>query len=638
MADIEPYKQIKKTNIQEHNDLVAKINEIIDVVNQTNMETIVPKIAKLEQDVSEITANDTVQDGDISSLKTKTAKLEQDVSEITANDTVQNNDISSLKTKTAKLEQDVSGINATDSLQWNDIESMKTDIGTINPKITKMEQDITTINDTDTLQSADIQSLKSKNSEQDSTLATHTGQIDGITKSLVSNVVLMNGTTTGNMKVRVGREDAPSIDSNDYNIQKPTSVELVQGSAPAMVKAQITLSDGTVLVSDDFMFTTEAIGQDVYISSFVFKNGNVDGSISADIGLSNGSTLEANNFVVPTDPNVTTAISDIQGRVTTVENDVSGLKTTVNGHTTAINGLNSDVSGLKTTVNGHTTAINGLNSDVSGLKTTVNGHTASISALDSDVADLQVDKADADNSAQTIVAGSISATNISKGGVSVATVNDIPSVPDISGKADLNNSSQTIIAGTINATNINKGSVAVATVNDIPDISGKVNIAQGSGNAGKVMGINASGNVEPVTISTGEVWEEVDLTNFPKDWTSEDKVRFNLKRVSSNSKTPSSWTNTNIEATFTTYNEAHSNIIELDFSAFNDNILINMSESSNYINVMILDHLTNLYTWNSAGKLFNLKSISFNGGAKSSKSEDVNPRTEHIYKMWRLKK
>lgn len=451
MVNVEPYEYQRKTNLKEHNDLVAKINEIVNVVNQTNMETIAPKVDKLEQDVSVITAKDSVQDSDISSLKTKTAKLEQDVS----------------------------GINATDSLQWIDIETVKTDIGTINPKIAKLEQDVTAIKDIDSLQSNDIKSIKAKNTEQDNTLATHTTEITGLTKSLVSDIALINGTTTGNMKVRIGREDAPSIDSNDYNIQKPTSVELVQGSAPAMVKAQITLSDGTVLVSDDFMFTTEAIGQDVYISSFVFKNGNVAGTISADIGLSNGSTLTANNFAVPTDPNVTSAISDLQGKVTTVENDVSGLKTTVNGHTTAINGLNTDVSGLKTTVNGHTTAIN---------------------ALDRDVADLQIDKADANNSNQSIVAGSISATNITKGGVNVATVNDIPSVPDISGKADLNNSSQIIVAGTINATNINKNGVAVATTNDI---SAKVNIAQGTNNAGKVLAIGTDGNVTPTEVHTG---------------------------------------------------------------------------------------------------------------------------------------
>ena len=502
MVNVEPYEYQKKTNLKEHNDLVAKINEIVDVINNTNLDTITPKITKLEQDVSEITAKDGVQD----------------------------NDISSLKTKTAKLETDVSVINDTDSLQWQDIESVKGDIGTITQKITKLEQDVTDINTTDAVQNTDIGNLKAKDSEHDSHLGTIDTEINGITKSLVSDVAILTGTTNGNVKVRIGRMDTPSIVSNDYNIQKPTSVELVQGSAPAMVKAQITLSDGTVLVSDDFMFTTEAIGQDVYISSFVFKNGNVAGTISADIGLSNGSTLTANNFAVPTDPNVTSSISDIQGRLTTVENDTDGLKTTVNGHTTAINDLNSDVSGLKTTVNGHTTAINGLNSDVSGLKTTVNGHTTAINTLDSDVTNLMMTKADVDNTNQSIVAGSISATNIKKGGVNVATVNDIPVVPDISSKADLNNSSQTIIAGTINATNINKNGVAVATSNDIPDISGKVDIAQGTANAGKVLGIGSDGNVTPTEVSAGgEVWEELNLSNFPRNWVDGDQVRITTR-------------------------------------------------------------------------------------------------------------
>lgn len=423
MVDIEPYKYQKVTNIKEHNDIVAKINEIVDVINNTNLDTIIPRIAKIESDIT--------------------------------------------------------GINSTDALQWQDIGSVKDDISTINPKIAKLEQDVTDINTTNTVQNTDITNLKAKDSEQDNRLGSVDTEIDDITKSLVSDVAILNGTTSGNVKVRIGRQDAPSIDSNDYNIQKPTSVELVQGSAPAMVKAQITLSDGTVLISDDFMFTTEAIGQDVYISSFVFKNGNVAGTISADIGLSNGSTLTANNFAVPTDPNVTSAISGIQGRVTTVENDVSGLKTTVSGHTSSINGLDSEVSDLQTRM----TAVEG--GSVVGfkeLKATVDRHTASITALDSDVANLQIDKADANNGSQSIVAGSISANDISKGGVAVATVNDIPVVPDISGKVDK---------------------------------------AQGTENAGKVLGIGDDGNVTPINVGGSKktyTGDFSDLISYGKDY------------------------------------------------------------------------------------------------------------------------
>lgn len=540
MVDIEPYQYQKTTNVKEHNDIVAKINEIVDVINNTNMETIIPRIAKIETDIT--------------------------------------------------------GINSTDVLQWQDIESVKGDIGTITPKITKLEQDVTDINSTDAVQNTNISNLKTKDSEHDTRLGTIDTEITGITKSLVSDVAILNGTTSGNVKIRIGRQDAPSIDSDDYNIQKPTSVELIQGSAPAMVKAQITLSDGTILISDDFMFTTEAIGQDVYISSFVFKNGNVAGSISADIGLSNGSTLTANNFVVPTDPNVTTAISDIQGRVTTVENDVSGLKTTVNGHTASINGLDNEVSDLQTRM----TAVEG--GSVVGfkeLKTTVDGHTASINALDSDVADLQIDKADVNNGNQSIVAGSISATNISKGGV------------------------------------------GVATVNDIPDISGKVNVAQGIGNAGKVLGVNASGNVEPVTIeSGGEVWEEVDLNNFPANWTADDVVKVYFKNVNV-SNTPSSWSSApgNPKLSITSTKDTDYIIINMRVGATYRPIYI--EGSFNWV-VTLTVTFGNYGNWNSSNvtTLGAIYACIFNGGGIGRNSLSINKSDPSavINKMYRLKK
>lgn len=271
MVNIEPYDFQKKTNIKEHNDMVDKINEIVNVINDAELEGIGSRL-----------------------------------------DT----------------------IDSTDALQWKSIES-----------------------------------IKAKNVEQDDKIGDNTKVLADVIDSSVSDVAIMNGTTTGNIKVRIGRENAPSIDSDDYNIQKPTSVELVQGSAPAMVKAQITLSDGTVLISDDFMFTTESIGQDVYISSFVFKNGNVAGTISADIGLSNGTTLEANNFVVPTDPNVISSITDLQNRMTAVES--------------------ADVGELAT------------------LKTTVAEHTVAITALDNDVTDIMLNKADVNNSSQNITVNSI---------------------------------------------------------------------------------------------------------------------------------------------------------------------------------------------------------------------------------------
>lgn len=169
---------------------------------------------------------------------------------------------------------------------------------------------------------AEIDGIKASVDELNKTVPALETQVAGLTDSLVSDVEVLNGTTAGKFKVRIEREKAALIDSNDYDLSKVNSIELIQGSGPAMVKAQLTLSDGTILRSDDFVFTTEAIGTDVYISSFVFKNGNVAGTISADIGLNNGTTLEANNFLVPTDPNVISSITDLQTRTEALEQNV----------------------------------------------------------------------------------------------------------------------------------------------------------------------------------------------------------------------------------------------------------------------------------------------------------------------------
>ena len=475
MVNIEPYQYQKVTNIKEHNDIVAKINEIVDVINNSGADTLGPRVDKLETDVSAID----------SAVK---------------------------------------------------------------------------------IQYQDIASIKEKDQAQDNNIGTLNAQVNGVSESLISNVNIIDGTTTGKFKVRLDREKSPSIDSNDYDLQKATSIELIQGSGPSMLKAQITLSDGTTLISDDFLFTTEAIGTDVYISSFVFKNGNVAGTISADIGLSNGTTIEANNFAVPMDPSLLNTVQDLSTRLSAVEGGQVG-------------GLDE----LKAQVQTNTTNIGTLTTELDNL-------------------DIQ--------------------------------------------KADQNNSNQEIVAGTIKATTITKGGTNVATVNDIPDISGKVDIAQGSGNAGKVLGVNASGNVEPMNVSGGEVWEEVSLTNFPTDWIETDRVKVMFKigfdvNVSSWSSSPSSITlsaGNDIRVTNITEYKLHNIVDNINNATIPYNPII-CDHVPNYIVIITVRNIKNASSWNS-GTLFLIEGTVFNGGGNKSSSISItrNNLKDYISKMWRLKK
>lgn len=482
-------------------------------------------------------------------------------------------DINNLKTSDAKQNTEINNLKTASDVHTIDIDNLKSSDINQTTQINNLKQSVAA--DKLATESA-ITALQSKDVEQDGIITNHNTQIQDITESLVSGIQIMSGTTTGDIKVRLERESAAAIDSNNYNLGLPVSAEIIQGTGPSMFKIQITMSSGIKVVSNDFVFTTEAIGNDVYISSFTFKAGNQSGYLSADIGLNNGVTIEANNFLVPTDPNVTSAIADLQTRLTTVEN--SGV---------------TEISGLKTTVSEHTTAINELNTDVTNLMTD---------------------------------------------------------------KADVNNNNQSITAGTINANNINKGGVAVATINDIPvvpDISGKVDIAQGTGNAGKVLGINTSGNVEPITIKSGEVWEEVDLNNFPIDWADGDRVKVAFFIVARPNPEPTSWSSSISNIDIKGYNEGHSDneraIVEVtlksNIALYYPQCPISFTEDNNCLICTKLYGVCGVERINGTSdsgqfKVFTIRATGFNGKSYTIKDLDLTTSnlSKYVYKMWRLKK
>ena len=60
-------------------------------------------------------------------------------------------------------------------------------------------------------------------------------------------------------------------------------------------------------------------------------------------------------------------------------------------------------------------------------------------------------------------------------------------------------------------------------------IAGKVAIAQGSANAGKALVVGTDGNVAPGEVSGGEVWEEINVSNFPNNFVDGDELKIMTK-------------------------------------------------------------------------------------------------------------
>lgn len=190
--------------------------------------------------------------------------------------------------------------------------------------------------------------------------------VDGIKTSLVSDVITKAGSTVGTIIVELEREDGTKISAQDFNYGKPTSMELLQGSSEGMMKAQFTLSDGSTIQSNDFQVLEQITG-DVYITSFTFKNGSSQGKISAVIGLSDGRTLNANDFQLPTDPQIQSNITNLLSRMNAVEEknnqqdtNISALSTRMDTAESNIAGNDADIAQLKSedeTIKGDITSL-----------------------------------------------------------------------------------------------------------------------------------------------------------------------------------------------------------------------------------------------------------------------------------------
>lgn len=78
MANIQPFNYQESTNIEEHNQIVNKVNEIVEVINNVNLDTINSEIANLK-------ANATATDTEIVAIKNKDSQQDTEIDGITKN-------------------------------------------------------------------------------------------------------------------------------------------------------------------------------------------------------------------------------------------------------------------------------------------------------------------------------------------------------------------------------------------------------------------------------------------------------------------------------------------------------------------------------------------------------------------------
>ena len=453
------------------------------------------------------------------------------------------------------LEQDVVRIDAKDSAQ-------DTNIKDNSDRITSTNNDLVATEATVATHDSDIITLKANN--------------EALAKSLVSDVLMTDGTTAGSVQVSIERVDGALITSANYKWGRDIGVRLEAGTQAGYIKTVISLSDGTELESNEYKIV-EVLESDVYVTAITLVPDMTAGTIGGNISYSNGTTQTINAVNVPTAPGVTSAIETLQGRMTAVEQKNANQDASI----TAIDGR---VQALENTP--------GIGQFANGRLGTIAGSTT----------DGRV-KAEDDGT------GSVNGWSALKQRVSTAEGQIVTAQGDISNLDGL--------------------------------VSGKVDIMQGTANAGKALIVGTDGNVTPGDATGGEVWEEVDLSNFPTNWTSEDRIKIQIYGFEPQDSGPSTWSDSlTLSSGIHVSTLPNTKIIELRLDGFPYYFPVELSGYDGCVDIGSA-YFLNYNGFNSTSGNFGFISITrFNGSAKISTNLGIN-RTNLknvICKMWRLKK
>ena len=509
----------------------------------------VTQIKKNAQDIADLKIRDTQLQANITAETT--AREEAISAEASAREAGITAEASARETKDTELDAAIARIDNTDAGQDQRIQDNA-------DKITSTYNDLVSTEATVATHNTEIINLKS--------------QTEALSKSLVSDVMMTDGTTAGSVQVSIERADGALITSANYRWGRDIGIRLEAGTQAGYVKAVISLSDGTELVSNEYKIV-EVLESDVYVTAITLVPDMTAGTIGGNISYSNGTTQTINAVNVPTAPGVTSAIEALQGRMAAVEQKNTAQDA-------SISSLNSRVQAIEDTP--------GVGQFGAGKLGTIAGSTAD---------------------------GRVKAEDDGTGSVN--------------GWSDLKQRLTTAEGQIVTAQN-DISALDVTVAQQTTDINGlkssKVSVAQGAANAGKALVIGADGNVAPGEISGGEVWEEVDLNNWPTDWVANELIRIDFK-VTVNTSSP--YINNSDDA---------SSIIEVTLlSTSSDTMpmkLITMSRLDNNFFYIVLRSIYGKNFNKTSGNLMLLSGLKNNGNGGSEYITTSNIST-YIRKMWR---
>ena len=348
MVDIEPFTYQKSTNIDEHNQIVNKLNEVVDVINDTNLDTITPEIDALK---TATTKNAT----DISQLKISDAEHTEQIATIDSNVDNHAREISALKAKDATHDTEIVELDkVTDALTKeipNGITLYRDGTGKIKAVIS--QEDDTTIDSNvldmiipyqyDIISGTTSRSFKLDITMSDGTKYTTNDFVipagGGTSVSITAITLTKNADNPNKFKVSVKLDDGSTIDSGE--------IEMVTSVSGTFANNKLTITVNGVSstpITIDTAGTTYTAGTGIKIASGVISIDDTKVALKSDIpdvstlatkasvtALTNATKVAVENFAITESADKVTITTTAIDGATSKSEDIPAVTDTMAG-------------------------------------------------------------------------------------------------------------------------------------------------------------------------------------------------------------------------------------------------------------------------------------------------------------------
>ena len=218
----------------------------------------------------------------------------------------------------------------------SEISEIQTAIGNTDTSLAELENQVnalisevnTTIKQSISALESEVDGIDTRLTTAEDTISEHGTEIDGLLKEVIDGVV-MTSNPHGTVQVQINHEDGSNDISApiDLGLVEQGGIVLQSGTTDRSFKLIVTLTDGTSWQTNDFVIP-EGGGTEVSVTNISIAQGTGANKIQVKIGLSDGSTISSNDWTVVTPSEFSalgTRVTTAEGNITKNTGDISEL-------------------------------------------------------------------------------------------------------------------------------------------------------------------------------------------------------------------------------------------------------------------------------------------------------------------------